>query len=130
MERKPGGTYLYLAVLFSLLVLAYSLWVLYSTVASYQEGQIENFYFGVIASFIGMGLAISSLAATRKRIVVLRSMASRTLTTVLCEKCGFKMMRLFSVGDYVHKEIGKCQQCDGTMTIASIYAEEAKKKSR
>ena len=84
MERKPGGTYLYLAVLFSLLVLAYSLWVLYSTVASYQEGQIENFYFGVIASFIGMGLAISSLAATRKRIVVLRSMASRTLTTVLC----------------------------------------------
>ena len=130
MERRPSGTYLYLAILFSFLVLAYSLWVLYSTIASYQEGQIENFYFGIIASFVGMGLAISSLAATRKRIVVLRSMASRTLTTVLCEKCGFKMMRLFSVGDYVHKEIGKCQQCDGIMTIASIYAEEAKKKSR
>ena len=106
MERKPGGTYLYLAVLFSLLVLAYSLWVLYSSIASYQEGQLENFYFGIVASFIGMALAASSLAATRKRIVAIRSMASRTLTTVLCKKCGFKMMRLFSVGDYVHKELG------------------------
>jgi len=130
MERKPAGTYLYLAVLFSLLVLAYSLWVLYSTVTSYQEGQIENFYFGIIVSFTGMGLAASSLVATRKRILVLGSMASRTLTTVLCEKCGFKMMRLFSVGDYVNKQIGKCQQCDGIMTITSIYAEETKKKSR
>jgi len=130
VERKPAGTYLYLAVLFSLLVLAYSLWVLYSTVTSYQEGQIENFYFGIIASFVGMGLAVSSLAATRKRIAVLRSMASRTLTTVFCEKCGFKMMRLFSVGDYVNKQIGKCQQCEGMMTITSIYAEETKKKSR
>lgn len=130
MERKPSGTYLYLAVLFSILVLAYSLWVLYSSIASYQEGQLENFYFGIAASFIGMALAISSLAATRKRMATLRSMGSRTLTTALCEKCGFKMMRVFSVGDYVHKEIGKCQQCDGMMAITSIYAEETKKKSR
>ncbi len=130
MERKPGETYLYLAVVFSLLVLAYSLWVLYSSISSYQEGQLENFYFGIIASFIGMGLAVSSLAATRKRILTIRSMASRTLTTILCGKCGFKMVRLFSVGDYIHKEIGKCQQCDGTMTITSIYAEEMKKKPR
>lgn len=128
LEKKPGGIYFFVAMAFSLLVLAYSLWILYSSISYYQQGQMESFYFSLLASSVGMLLAFSSLMHMRRRIAFLYSMTTRVLTTVVCEKCNFKLLRPFSSGDYVHKEAGKCQQCDGETVITSIYAEETKKK--
>ncbi len=40
-----------------------------------------------------------------------------------CPKCQLKNKRLFTQGDYVIKEAGKCQRCGSTMFISAIYAE-------
>jgi hypothetical protein len=61
-------------------------------------------------------------------MMVLRSLAIKVLSVVLCANCGFKVVRTFSAGDYVAKEVGKCQQCQGAMRVDAIYAEEQKSK--
>lgn len=40
-----------------------------------------------------------------------------------CQKCGLKNKRLFTQGDYVVKEMGKCPRCGATLFISAIYAE-------
>lgn len=127
MERGPGSVYAYIMILFSIVVLAWSVWAMYSAITFYQQGNLETFYFYAIASSIAVVLAVSSLMQMRRRLTLLHSMSSRILTVVQCANCGFKVIRNFGIGDYVHKEVGKCQQCSGTTRINSIYAEEPKK---
>jgi uncharacterized protein YebE (UPF0316 family) len=126
MEKKPGKSYVYITTIFSLIILIYSIWLLQASLTHYSEGRLENFYYGLIASSIGILLAIVSLMQIRKRLELFYTM-SRTITTIVCEKCGFKIVRDFSVGDYIHKQIGKCQQCDGSMYISAIFNEERKR---
>lgn len=40
-----------------------------------------------------------------------------------CPKCGLKNKRLFTQGDFIIKEVGKCPRCGTTMSISAIYAE-------
>jgi hypothetical protein len=40
-----------------------------------------------------------------------------------CPKCGLKNKRLFTQGDFVIKEVGKCPRCSATMSVSAIYAE-------
>lgn len=126
MEKRAGGLYLYMVMLFSLVVLAYSIWILYNAYASYEEGKLDNFYAALLMSSVGIVLALSSLTRMRKRIAVIYAPSWKSFSVVLCRKCGFKIVRAFSAGDYVHKSADKCQQpqCDGSMTISSIYAEK------
>lgn len=127
MEKKPGKSYVYITIIFSLIILIYSIWLLQASFTNYFEGRLENFYYGLIAGSIGIILALISLIQIRKRLELFYAM-SRTITTLVCEKCGFKIIRNFSVGDYIHKQVGKCQQCDGTMYISAIFTEERKGK--
>ena len=53
-------------------------------------------------------------------------MAAKVLSVVICANCGFKVVRTFSTGDLLPKEVGQCQQCKGTMRVDVIYAEEPK----
>jgi len=59
---------------------------------------------------------------------VLQTLAAKVLSVVVCANCGFKVVRTFSVGDYVAKEVGQCQQCKGNMRVDTIYAEDLKPK--
>ncbi|MEM3061839.1 MAG: hypothetical protein QW265_05490 [Candidatus Bathyarchaeia archaeon] len=127
MEKKPGKSYVYITIVFSLIILIYSIWLLQSSFTSYLEGRFENFYYGLIAGSIGIALAVISLVQIRKKLEFFYTM-SKTITTILCEKCGFKIIREFNAGDYIHKQIGKCQRCDGEMYISAIFAEERKKR--
>jgi hypothetical protein len=115
-------------IAFSIIILIYSLWILYQSVAFYQRGQTESFLYGVVLGSFGMALALSFLTRIKRRINVLYAMSARIVTVTSCEKCGFKVVRAFSKGDYVHKPIGKCQQCGENMFISSIYAEEPERK--
>lgn len=126
-KRSAPGFYLYIVTLFSVVILGYSVWILYSAYSSYQEGKLENFYTGLLLSSVGIVLAMSSLMQMKRRIALASSLPTKVLSVVLCGKCGFKIVRAFGVGDFVHKEAGKCQQCDGVMSVTSIYAEETKK---
>jgi len=129
MQAKSASTvYFYLMIAFSIVVLGYSLWMLYSGILSMKEGSMESFYYTVFISMVGILLALSSLMQIRKRVAVLSRVAAKVLTVTLCSKCNFKVMSNFAVGDYVFKEAGKCQQCGETMYINQIYQEEPKKK--
>jgi hypothetical protein len=127
LAKTPARNYLYMVILFSVLVLVYSFYVLYSALGYYQRGDTMNFYYGLFASGVGMVLAFSSLLHMRRRLLAIQRSILRVLTTVICEKCGFKIVRNFGTGDYVNRQVGKCQQCDGTMFISSVFAEEPAK---
>ena len=130
MEAKRSGMYGYLMVIFSIIILAWAVWAMYNAVNFQQQGNTENFYFYAAASSIAIVLAVSSIMQMRRRILLLQSLAVKVLSIILCANCGFKVVRAFTQGDFVYKEVGNCQQCSGTMRIDSIYAEEPPKKSR
>jgi len=127
-DLNKGRTYFYIVILFSLAVLAYSLWILYDSYTAYLEGRTGNFYMGLVIGAIGIGLAISSLTTLRKRIIMIQTMEPRTVTVEFCNKCQYKKIRKFKKGDYVHKKTKKCPQCGTNLVISEIYV-EAKKKS-
>jgi hypothetical protein len=122
--------YGYLMVIFSIIILAWAVWAMYSAFNFQQQGNMESFYFYAAASSVAIVLAVSSVMQMRRRILLLQSLAIKVLSVILCANCGFKVVRVFAEGDFVYKEVGKCQQCNGTMRVDSIYAEEPAKKSR
>ncbi len=120
-----GQTYFYLLVAFSIIVLGSSIWMLSRGILSMKE-DMEGFYYSTFIGAMGIMLAASSLIQIRRRVTAAARASLKTLTIVLCEKCGFKMIRNFAVGDYVYREVGKCQQCDGTAYISQVYQEQPK----
>ncbi len=130
MAAKRSGMYSYLMVIFSIIILAWAVWAMYNAINFQQQGNMENFYFYAAASSIAIVLAVSSIMQMRRRMLLLQSLAVKILSVILCANCGFKVVRAFTQGDFVYKEVGNCQQCSGTMRIDSIYAEEPPKKSR
>jgi hypothetical protein len=123
MEKKVSS-YIYVISLFSILILVYSIWILLAAFKSYKEGNIANFYLQFFIGLIGLVLSLSSISRLKKRLDLLKEKMMKIVSVVLCNKCGFKVVRRFEVGDYVNKQVGKCQQCDGTMFIDLIYAEK------
>jgi hypothetical protein len=119
--------YGYLMVVFSIVILVWAVWAMYSAFNFQQQGNMESFYFYAVAGSVAIVLAVSSIMQMRRRMV-LQSMVTKVLSVVLCANCGFKVVRGFGEGDFVYKEVGKCQQCSGPMRVESIYAEEPPRK--
>jgi len=128
MSNKPTTFYAYLLIAFGLVILVISMWAMVQALSYYEAGQFPQFFvYGIMAS-VGTVLAISSITQMRRRMVVLQTLAAKVLSVVVCANCGFKVVRTFSVGDYVAKEVGQCQQCKGNMRVDTIYAEDLKPK--
>jgi len=128
MSNKPTTFYAYILIAFGLVILAISMWAMVQALSYYQAGQFPQFFvYGIMAS-VGTVLALSSITQMRRRMVVLQTLAAKVLSVVVCANCGFKVVRTFSVGDYVAKEVGQCQQCKGNMRVDTIYAEDLKPK--
>lgn len=128
MSSKPASFYAYLLIAFGLVILAISLWAMLQALAYYQAGQFPQFFvYGIMAS-VGTVLALSSITQMRRRMVTLQNLVVRVLSTIVCANCGFKVIRTFTVGDFVPKEVGQCQQCKGTMKVDLIYAEPPPQK--
>ncbi len=129
MSNRPSTIYAYLLIGFGLVILAISLWAMVQALGYYQQGELAQFLvYGIMAS-VGTVLSISSITQMRRRMVALKTLATKVLTTVVCANCGFKVMRTFVTGDYVPKEVGQCQQCKGSMKVDTIYSEQPAKKS-
>ncbi len=128
MTGKPSTFYAYLLIAFGLVILAISMWAMVQALSYYEAGQFPEFFvYGIMAS-VGTVLAVSSITQMRRRMVVLQNLAVKVLSIVMCANCGFKVVRTFSTGDFVMKDVGQCQQCKGNMRVDSIYAEETKPK--
>jgi hypothetical protein len=94
-----------------------------NTEVSIQEGIVL-----IIIGFIAMALAGYIMFQSRKRVATLKIEAPPILTTIECKKCGIKSVREFQRGDYVYKELEKCQKCDDKQIITAIYREVKEKE--
>ena len=76
-------------------------------------------------------LAISTylLFQTQRRALKLGLEIQPLITTLLCQKCGFRNVRDFQRGDYVYKPLEEpCPKCnEKAMTIGSIFREVKEK---
>jgi glucan phosphoethanolaminetransferase (alkaline phosphatase superfamily) len=113
---------------FSLVILGLSMFAMIQAMNAYQAQQYTQFLFYGIWALVGTVLAISSITRMRQRMAYLQKVAAKVLSQVICASCGFKVLRTYSVGDYVTKEVGQCQQCKGSMRVDMIYAEDLKPK--
>jgi DNA-directed RNA polymerase subunit RPC12/RpoP len=126
LTKKMGRTYAYLVAVFSFIILAYSAWIITTALRTRSEEGGGNFYVNMMIGVLGLILALSSLSRLRGRIALMERELKKVRTVVVCLKCQMKMLRDFTAGDYVNKEVGECQQCGGRMIISSIYQEDEK----
>jgi hypothetical protein len=128
--RRPSIYYAYMLIAFGLVILGISMWAMITALNAYNATPPDYptfFVYGIMAS-VGTVLAISSITQMRRKMVSIQHLAARVLSVVLCSSCGFKVVRTFSSGDFVTKEVGQCQQCKGPMRVDLIYADEQKPK--
>lgn len=121
-----GRTYVYIVAVFSFVILAYSAWIIATAFRTRVEGGEGNFYVNMMIGVLGLILALSSLSRLRGHIALMERELKKVRTVVECLKCQMKMLRDFTAGDYVSKEVGECQQCGGKMVVSSIYQEEGR----
>ncbi len=129
MSAGGGRYYGYIMAGFTLFIIAYSLWAIYTAMNQYDPNNLSAFYVYGLMGMFGLGLGLFSLTQLRRRMASPTGMLPpRVVSVVLCSNCGFKVVRSFAAGDFVPKEVGECQQCNtGRMHIDVIYAEEQKK---
>jgi hypothetical protein len=111
-----------------LIVLALSIVALLFAVNAFLVGNEVVAGYLLIIGFIAMGLSAWLLFQSRRRVTNLKIEAPKIMTTIECLKCGFKSVREFQRGDYVYKELDKCQKCDDKMVITAIYKEVKEKE--
>ena len=116
----------FLVVIFLTLILSFvAIYVSISTVIF--EGKYTEALWWLLIGFIGLSIATYMLYQTRRRIRI-SIRPQPVMTTLICEKCGFKNVREFRRGDYVFKETDeKCPKCNENMYIAAIYREVKEK---
>jgi len=116
----------FLVIIFLTLILSFvAIYVSISTVMF--EGDYANALWWLLIGFMGLSIATYMLYQTRRRIRI-SIRPQPVMTTLICEKCGFKNLREFKRGDYVFKETDeKCPKCNENMYIAAIYREVKEK---
>jgi multidrug transporter EmrE-like cation transporter len=128
MMGKSSSFWAYILIAAGLVILAISMFLMIQAMNYLQAGQYPQFLVYGIMAAVGTVLSISSITRMRQRMAFIQHIAARVLSQIVCASCGFKVLRTFSPGDYVSKEVGQCQQCKGSMRVDLIYAEDMKPK--
>lgn len=98
-------------------------------VSAFVENQDTDIAVFLLAiGFISMALGGYILLQSRKRTADLKIAAPPIITTIECKKCGIKTTREFQRGDYVYKELEKCEKCEDKKIITAIYREVKEKE--
>jgi predicted membrane protein len=111
-----------------LIVLALSLVALALAVNAFILGEEIVAGYLLVIGFIAMTLSAYVLLQSRRRVMSMKIEKPSVMTTIECRKCGVKNVREFQRGDYVFKELDKCQKCDDKMMITAIYKEVKEKE--
>ena len=123
---STGFFVLFLVAMAFLIVISVS--SLYLGYTLYVEGA-EGYMVYLITGAFGLILAVYGANQMKKHIVVIQPIEFNVITVTECNKCGFRNMRKFEIGDYVLKTHGKCPKCESSMLITSIYHEDRKQPS-
>ena len=102
--------------------------IIWGGMALYQGTQWETAASLMAIGVLAMGLAGYILFQSRKRVASLKIENPPILTTIECKKCNIKTTREFQRGDYVYKELDKCQKCEDKQIITAIYREVKEKE--
>jgi len=82
-------------------------------------------------SIVSITLATYVLLQSRRHVATMKTAVSpQVMTTIECRKCAIKNVREFQRGDYVYKELEKCQKCDDKQIITAIYKEVKEKEKK
>lgn len=111
-----------------LAVLALSIIALLFGVNAYLEGNENVALYLISIGILSMGLAIYVLFQSRKRMAKMKIEEPKMMTTIECRKCSTKEVREFERGDFVYKELDKCDKCEDNKIITSIYKEVKEKE--
>jgi hypothetical protein len=118
-----------LMIILVILVLAVA--ALFMGAITYQGNPTDTSAISLmLIGFIGLALSAYMLLQTKKKPLRAAFEMPRVITTILCQKCGFKNVRDFQKGDYVFKETESCPKCNEKMMIASIYREVSEKEKQ
>lgn len=97
-------------------------------ITAFYEGFYEVTIYLLAIGFIAMALSGYYLFQSRKHVANLKIETPQILTTIECLKCGTKSTREFKRGDYVYKELEKCDKCEDMQVITAIYREATQKE--
>jgi len=115
------------------ITLILSLLSIYLSLNEFMNGNEASAGYFLIIGLLGLAFSAYMIFQTRQRISI-RLKTHPVLTTLSCQKCGFKSIREFRRGDYIFKQSDEqCPKCDGKMLVSAIYREvreEKEKKSR
>jgi len=82
----------------------------------------------MLIGFIGLAISAYMLLQAQRKPSRAAFEMPQVITTILCQKCGFKNIRDFERGDYIFKETEPCPKCNEKTMIASIYREVKEKE--
>ena len=125
LTRKISS-FLLVTILVILILSISALFVAVDTIIRYNN--IENAGYFMLAGFIGLSLSAYMLLQTKRKPSRVAFEVPQVVTTILCQKCGFKNIRDFQKGDYIFKETEPCPKCNEKTMITSIYREVKEKE--
>ncbi len=111
-----------------LIVLVLSVSALFYAADAYYRNQTVSAGYYMLIGFIGLALSAYMLFQTQRKPSRVAFEMPQVITTILCQKCGFKNIRDFQRGDYIFKKAEPCPKCNDKMMISSIYREVKEKK--
>jgi len=115
-----------LAIILITLVLSVSA-LFYAADAYYRNQTVSAGYYMLIG-LIGLAISAYMLFQTQRKPLRVAFEMPQVITTILCQKCGFKNIRDFQRGDYIFKEAEPCPKCNEKMMVFSIYREVKEKE--
>jgi len=125
-RRLSTGFFVLFLVAMTLLIVI-SVLSLYSGYAIYMRKE-EGYIMYLVSGVFGLILVVLGVNQMKNQIILIQPIEFNVLTTTECEKCGFRDIRKFEVGDYVVKTHGNCPKCNGSMLITAIYHEDKQTK--
>ncbi len=122
------STYLMFIVL---IVLGLSIVSLFAALYAYMivGNEIAAIFLVVIGVF-ALAISATVLYQTKKRTSALKIEVPKVMTTIECQKCGYKNIREYQRGDYVFKELDACQKCPDTKQVITAIYKEVKEKEK
>lgn len=125
--RTVGLGSLMTFIALALILLFFSIFLIYRSMVSYSQGDLTISFSYLIFSLMGLILSSYFLMHLKNVRLITAKRVPSVFTMVECLQCGFKNIRPFQKGDYVLKRAEGCPKCYQSMLITSIYAESEQK---
>ncbi len=106
-------------------MLILSVAALYQVVEAYRSGTLD--LASIVLGLSAIGISLYMLLQLKMKPLKLGFEPQKVLTTVECQKCGYKNIREFQQGDFIFKTVEPCPKCNEEAVISSIHRKPEEK---